>query len=40
MNKYGALVERYGQKKTAAVKAKPFPEPLRPAKIPHGLICD
>jgi len=40
MNEYGALVERYGQKNTAAVEAKPFPEPLCLAKIPHGLICD
>jgi hypothetical protein len=28
MNEYRALVERYGQKKTAAVEAKPSPEPL------------
>ena len=40
MNEYGALVERYGQKKTAVVEAKPFPEPLCLAKIPQGLICD
>jgi len=40
MNEYGALVERYGQKKIAAVKAKPFPEPRCLPKIPHGMICD
>jgi hypothetical protein len=40
MNEYGAMVERYEQKNTAAVEAKPFSEPLCLAKIPHGLICD
>ena len=33
-------MERYGQKKTAAVKAKPYPEPHCLAKILHGLMCD
>jgi hypothetical protein len=40
MNEYEALVEIYGHKKTAAVKAKPFPMSLCLAHIPHGLICD
>jgi hypothetical protein len=39
-NMYGALAERYSLAKTETARWKPFPLPLYPSQIPHGLALD